>query len=43
MAGVAKIDVGEARLIEMWTRPPLNWLRIQAWRWLGLTSGSGEH
>jgi hypothetical protein len=42
MAGVAKIDIAEARLIEIWTRPPLDWLRIQAWRWLGLTSGSGE-
>lgn len=35
MAGVAKVDVGEARLIAVWTRPMLDWMRIAAWRWLG--------
>lgn len=42
MAGVAKIDVAEARLIEIWTRPLLNWARIQSWRWLGLKFGSQD-
>lgn len=36
MEGVAKIDVAEARLVAIWTRPMLDWARIWSWRWLGL-------
>lgn len=33
MEGIAKIDVGEARLFWIWTRDLINWLRLQAWTW----------
>lgn len=36
MDGVAKIDIAERRLIGIWTQPMVDWLRIWAWRWLGL-------
>jgi multidrug resistance efflux pump len=35
MQGAAKIDVEEQRLIAIWTRPLLDWLRLHAWRWSG--------
>lgn len=34
MEGIAKIDVDERRLIAIWTRPFMDWLRIFAWQWL---------
>lgn len=34
MEGVAKIDAGSRRLIWIWTREAVNWLRLAAWRWL---------
>lgn len=36
MEGVAKIDIAEARLVSIWTRPMLDWARIWSWRWLGM-------
>ena len=34
MGGIAKIEVGERRLIDAWTRPLTNRLRLWLWRWL---------
>lgn len=34
MEGVGKIYVGERKLIEIWTRGLLDWLRLFAWKWL---------
>lgn len=36
MEGVAKVDIAEARLIRIWTRPLVDWARLWAWRWLDL-------
>lgn len=36
MEGIGKISVTEARLIEIWTRPMVDWARLWAWRWLSL-------
>lgn len=36
MEGVGKVDVTEARLIAIWTRPMVDWMRLWAWRWLSL-------
>ncbi|MFK8047137.1 MAG: HlyD family efflux transporter periplasmic adaptor subunit [Halioglobus sp.] len=33
MEGVGKIEVGEAKLIWVWSRDLQNWLRLQAWTW----------
>lgn len=40
MEGVAKVDLGEARLIAIWTAPFREWLHLTAWRWLGVDLGS---
>ncbi len=34
MEGVGKVDIDERRLIWIWTRTMLDWIRISAWRWL---------
>ncbi len=34
MAGVAKIDIGERKLLWIWSHGLMDWLRLQAWRWL---------
>jgi hypothetical protein len=34
MEGVGKIEVGERRLIWIWTRSLTDWLRLQLWSWL---------
>lgn len=34
MEGVSKIDIGERRLVWIWTRSLMDWIRIQVWRWL---------
>lgn len=34
MAGIAKIDIGERKLLWIWTHGLIDWLRLQAWRWL---------
>jgi RND family efflux transporter MFP subunit len=33
MEGVGKIDIGERRLIWIWTRHFLDWARISMWKW----------
>ena len=33
MEGVAKIDDGRARLVWIWSRPFLHWLRLVTWAW----------
>lgn len=35
MQGVGKIEVGRANLLTQWTRPTLDRLRLQLWRWIG--------
>jgi multidrug resistance efflux pump len=35
MEGVGKIDVAERRLIWIWTRTLVDWLRLFTWRWVG--------
>jgi len=34
MEGVAKIEVGERRLIWIWSRRLLDWLALKTWAWL---------
>jgi hypothetical protein len=34
MEGVAKIQVERRKLVWIWTRTFLNWLRVESWRWL---------
>ena len=34
MEGVAKIEVGQRRLIWIWTHDIVNWLRMMLWRWM---------
>jgi multidrug resistance efflux pump len=34
MEGVGKIDVDRRRLIAIWLRPVIDWLRLQLWLWL---------
>jgi RND family efflux transporter MFP subunit len=34
MEGVAKIEVEERRLVSIWTRELVNWIRIKLWAWL---------
>lgn len=34
MEGIAKIDVGERRLVWIWTHELLDWLRLRTWSWL---------
>ena len=34
MEGVGKIELGEARLIWIWSRDLIAWLRLQVWKWL---------
>jgi RND family efflux transporter MFP subunit len=35
MEGVGKVEVGNRKLIWIWTHPLLEWLELGAWRWLG--------
>lgn len=35
MSGVGHIDVGKRRLIWIWTREFMDWIRVVAWRWFG--------
>ena len=35
MQGVGKIDVGEDRLLSLWTDELRHWLRLNVWRWWG--------
>jgi hypothetical protein len=34
MEGVAKIEVGERKLLWIWTRGLSDWIRLAIWRWL---------
>ena len=34
MKGVAKVDAGQRRVIWIWTRRAVNWLRVELWKWL---------
>ena len=34
MAGVAKINTGEQRLLWIWSRDVIDWLKLILWRWL---------
>jgi biotin carboxyl carrier protein len=34
MEGVGKIDIGERKLIWIWTHEIINWLRLKFWSWL---------
>ncbi|QPF74850.1 HlyD family efflux transporter periplasmic adaptor subunit [Roseateles sp. DAIF2] len=36
MEGIAKVEMGERRLVWIWTHRMGDWLRLQAWQWLGL-------
>jgi biotin carboxyl carrier protein len=35
MEGVGKIEVGQRKLVWIWTHPLQEWLQLTAWRWLG--------
>ncbi len=34
MEGIGKITVDRRKLIWVWTHQLIDWLRLQAWRWL---------
>ena len=34
MEGIAKIDIGERRLVWIWSRTLIDWLRLKLWAWL---------
>lgn len=36
MEGISKINAGQRRLIWIWTRGMLDWLRLQLWNWTGV-------
>lgn len=36
MEGIAKVHVGERKLIWIWTHSMFDWLRLNVWSWLGL-------
>ena len=35
MEGVGKVEVGERKLIWIWTHSLVEWLQLATWRWLG--------
>lgn len=35
MEGVGRIEMGEARLVTIWTRELIDWLRLNLWQWWG--------
>jgi len=35
MEGVGKVEVGERRLVWIWTHAMVEWLQLAAWRWFG--------
>ena len=35
LEGIGKVEVGERRLIWIWTHPFVDWLRLTTWKWLG--------
>ncbi|MBL8701264.1 MAG: HlyD family efflux transporter periplasmic adaptor subunit [Alphaproteobacteria bacterium] len=34
MEGIGHIEAGDARLVWIWMRPVLHWIRIESWAWL---------
>jgi hypothetical protein len=34
MEGVGKVEIGERRLVWIWTHTMWEWLRVTLWRWL---------
>lgn len=36
MEGVAKVEIGQRHLVWIWTHRFVDWLRLQAWTWLGV-------
>jgi hypothetical protein len=34
MEGIGKVEVGERKLIWIWTHSLVDWLRLWAWKWL---------
>ncbi|MCP3987043.1 MAG: HlyD family secretion protein, partial [bacterium] len=34
MEGVGKIDIGQRRLVWIWSRSLIEWFRLWSWRWL---------
>lgn len=36
MEGVVRIDVGEERLVWIWTRTLVDWVRLRLWNWFGI-------
>ena len=36
MEGIATVSIGERRLVWIWTHSFFDWLRLQAWSWLGI-------
>ncbi|MDH5206077.1 MAG: HlyD family secretion protein, partial [Hylemonella sp.] len=35
MEGVGKVDVGDRRLLWIWTHSFVDWLRLWTWKWFG--------
>jgi RND family efflux transporter MFP subunit len=35
MQGAAKIDIGERKLLWIWTHSLVNWVRLRLWAWMG--------
>lgn len=35
LQGIGRIETGEARLLSIWTREMMDWLRLTIWRWWG--------
>ena len=33
MEGVGKVDIDRARLVWIWTRDAVNWVRLKLWAW----------
>jgi len=33
MQGIAKVDVGERRMLWVWTHKMVDWLRLKLWSW----------
>lgn len=36
MEGIAKVDAGDARVIWIWSRRIIDWLRLWTWSWFGM-------
>ena len=36
MEGIGKINVGQRRMVWIWTHGMVNWFRLQLWHWMGI-------